>query len=207
MGGSVLPGLVVMAIEGEGVVDRSVTVAGSARWFIGHESAHFWLGQTVAYERAADAWITEGGADLMAVRALKALHPEWDDRAELQAGIDDCVRLAQQPVSTANERGEHRAYYACGTTFALAAVAAHRRAGGDDWFGFLKGLIDASREVGVLTREEWLTRFAEVAGGESRSEVETLLDRGSVDAAATVAAILERSGVAVRRDGDRLVQI
>ena len=41
------------------IVERS-------RWFIGHEGAHFWLGQTVRYAFADEAWITEGGADLMA---------------------------------------------------------------------------------------------------------------------------------------------
>ena len=206
MGGSVLPGLVVMAFEGEGVVQPSAPVLGVARWFIGHESAHFWLGQTVRYERARDAWITEGGADLMAIRALRAIDPAWDDRAELQKEVDDCVRLADEPVAEAAGRGEHRANYACGAVFALAAEAVQRRATGGDWFDFLKPLIDASRTDGVLTRGEWLSALDQTSGDPAlRGDIETLLDEGSENAGGLVAAILDRAGVPHRRDGARIL--
>lgn len=121
MGGSVLPGLIVMNFDGVGVVEPSARVLAMARWFIGHESAHFWLGQVVRYERARDAWITEGGADLMAIRMMATLDPAYDARAELQKAVDDCITLADAPVAEAAERGEHRANYACGAVFAMAA--------------------------------------------------------------------------------------
>jgi hypothetical protein len=206
MGGSVMPGLVVMAFEGEGVVEPSAQVLGMARWFIGHEGAHFWLGQTVRYERARDAWIMEGGADLMAIRALKAIDPAWDDRAELQKEVDDCVRLADEPVTEAAGRGEHRANYACGAVFALAAEAVQKRATGGDWFDFLRPLIDANREDGVLTREEWLTELDGVSGDPVlRRDIATLLNEGSDDAGGLVAAVLGRAGVAYRSEGGRIV--
>lgn len=204
MGGSVMPGLIVMRFEGSGVVEPTARVLATSRWFIGHESAHFWLGQTVRYERARDAWITEGGADLMAIRALKAIDPDYDARAELQKEVDDCVRLADAPVVEAAERGEHRANYACGAVFALVAEAAQRRATGGDWFDFLKPLIDASREDGVLTRDEWLDALDAVSGNRLlRQDMETLLDRGSDDPAAIIAGLFDRSGVAWHRDGDQ----
>lgn len=206
MGGSVMPGLVVMAFEGEGVVEPSSQVLGMARWFIGHESAHFWLGQTVRYERARDAWIMEGGADLMAIRALKAIDPAWDDRAELQKEVDDCVRLAAQPVAEAAGRGEHRALYACGAVFSLAAEGVQRRATGGDWFDFLKPLIAANREDGVLTREEWLAALDAVSGDPAlRRDIETLLDEGSKESGALAAAVLARAGVAHRTEGGRII--
>lgn len=206
MGGSVMPGLVVMAFEGQGVVEPSGDVFDMARWFIGHESAHFWLGQTVRYERPRDAWINEGGADLMAIRALKAIDPTWDDRIELQKEVDDCVRLADEPVVGAAARGEHRAIYACGAVFALAAEAAQMRATGGDWFDFLRPLIDANREDGVLTRDEWLTALDGVSGDPAlRRDIETLLDEGADDAAGLVAAVLHRAGVALRREGGRIL--
>lgn len=208
MGGSVMPGLIVMAFEGEGVTAPSDRVLASARWFIGHESAHFWLGQVVRYEYARDSWITEGGADLMAIRALKAIDPAWDDRLELQREVDDCVRLADQPVAEAAGRGEHRAFYACGAVFALAAEAAQRRATGSDWFDFLRPLIDASRADGVLTRAEWLTALDAVSGDPAvRADVEALLDRGAADPAEAVSTLLRRAGVAVRREGARVVLV
>ncbi len=206
MGGSVMPGLIVMRFEGSGVVEPTARVLATSRWFIGHESAHFWLGQTVRYERARDAWITEGGADLMAIRALKTIDPAWDARAELQKEVDDCVRLADAPVVEAAERGEHRANYACGAVFALVAEAAQQRATGGDWFDFLRPLIDASRQDGVLTREEWLDALDAVSGDPSlRRDMETLLDVGSAQAADVIAGLLERSGVWVKREDGRVV--
>lgn len=201
MGGSVLPGLVVMKFDGVGVVEPSARVQSMARWFIGHESAHFWLGQVVRYERARDAWIMEGGADMMAIQALKSIDPQYDARAELQKEVNDCIRLADQPVVEAAGRGEHRANYACGAVFAMAADGAQRRATGGDWFDFLRPLIDASREDGVLTREEWLAALTRVSGDPSlRADMETLLDTGAADPATVIAGLLDRTGVGYRRE-------
>lgn len=206
MGGSVLPGLIVMRFEGAGVQEPTERVLGASRWFIGHESAHFWLGQVVRYERARDAWITEGGADLMAVRALGTIDAAYDARAELQKEVDDCIALADEPVVDAAGRGEHRALYACGAVFALAAEAAQRRATGGDWFDFLRPLIDASRADGVLTRAEWLDALDTVSGDTSlRRDVELLLDHGSPRAGEVVAGLLERAGASVRREDGRVI--
>jgi len=206
MAGSVMPGLIVMSFDGIGVVEPGAPVLNMTRWFIGHESAHFWLGQVVRYDRARDAWITEGGADLMAIRALQAIDPGYDARAELQKAVDDCIRLADAPVVEAADRGEHRALYACGAVFALAAEAAQRRATGGDWFDFLRPLIDANRADGVLTRHEWLDSLDLVSAEPSlRRDIEMLLDNGSPDAAVRIADLLERAGVAVRREEGRVV--
>lgn len=206
MGGSVMPGLIVMAFEGEGVVQPTARVLSMSRWFIGHESAHFWLGQVVSYERVRDAWITEGGADMMAIRATQSIDPDWDARAELQKEVDDCIARADEPVAEAAERGEHRANYACGAVFALVAEGAQRRATGGDWFDLLKPLIDANREDGVLTRKEWLTALDTVSGDPSlRRDMEMLLDQGSPEAADVVAGLLERAGVAMRLEAGRVV--
>src|SRR5690606_24043637 len=168
------------------------------RWFISHESAHFWLGQTVRYERSRDAWITEGGADLMAIRATGALDPTYDMAVPEREAADDCGRLAVRPVETAASRGEHRAYYACGAVFALVAEAAQMRAAGGDWFDFLEPLIDENREDGVLTRDEWLDRLDATSGDPSlRADIELLLDQGSQDAAAVVDGLLARAGVVI----------
>jgi hypothetical protein len=203
MGGSVLPGLISMTFEGEGVLTATGQVTTASHWFIGHESAHFWLGQKVAYERPRDAWITEGGADLMAIRALKALDPSYDARAELQKEVGDCIALsAGRSVETAETRGEHRAYYACGAVFAMAAEAATD----GDWFAFLKPLLDASAEDKVLTREEWLSALVARPGGPALvADIETLLDTGAADPRIIVERLLRQSGVSVRREGGQVV--
>jgi hypothetical protein len=195
-GGSVLPGLIVMTFEGKELLTSSDAVLAENRWFIGHESAHFWLGQTVRAERSRESWMTEGGADLMAVRAMKALDPGFDERAVLQAEVDDCTGLAGRPVVEAGQRGEFRAWYACGAVFALVAEAAQERATGGDWFDFLKPLIDAGRAEGVLTRDAWLTHLTEVSGDAGlRTIIETLLDEGADSPVAVLAGLLERAGV------------
>ncbi|MFN4092563.1 MAG: hypothetical protein ACK4FG_06685 [Brevundimonas sp.] len=203
MGGSTLPGLIVMTFEGEGVLRATDQVTYAAHWFIGHESAHFWLGQKVAYERPRDAWITEGGADLMAIRALKALDPTYDAREALQKEVDDCISLSTgRSVETAETRGEHRAYYACGAVFAMAAEGVT----GGDWFAFLKPLLDASADDKVLTRAEWLGALAARPGGPALvTDIETLLDAGAADPRLVVERLLRGAGVGVRREGGRVV--
>jgi hypothetical protein len=205
MGGSVVPGVIVMSFEGSGVVNPTPEMLSVSRWFIGHESAHFWLGQSVRYEFARDMWITEGGADLMAVRALQTIDPAYDARGELQKEIDDCVSLSTgRAVVTASERGEHRAYYACGAVFAMAAEAAQKQRTGGDWFDFLKPLL--RQPDGVLSREEWLTALTRVSRDPSlRGDVERLLDRGADDPSAVIARLFQRTGVAFRMEGGRVV--
>ncbi|HUH24205.1 MAG TPA: hypothetical protein VLZ51_09115, partial [Brevundimonas sp.] len=209
MGGSVLPGLIVMQFEGVGVLNPSKQVLERSRWFIGHESAHFWLGQAVRYQFARDAWITEGGADLMAVRALKALDPTYDDRAELQSEVDDCTTLARdKPVAEAGERGEHRAYYACGAVFAMVAEAAQKRRDGGDWFDFLRPVLAANREDGVLSRAEWLDALTRVSGDPSLAPIlDRMLDQGAADPAAVIADLFRRTGVPHRVENGKIVLI
>ena len=143
--------------------------------------------------------MTEGGADLMAVRAMKALDPGFDERSVLQAEVNDCARLAVRPVIEAGQRGEHRAWYSCGAVFALVAEAAQKKAAGGDWFDFLKPLIDAGRADGVLTREAWLSRLTEVSGDPTlRTDIETLLTAGAADPGAVIARLFDRTGVAYR---------
>lgn len=204
MGGSVLPGLIVMSFEGRGVTTAQPDIMERSRWFIGHEAAHFWLGQTVRYQFADEAWITEGGADLMAVRALKRLDPAYDDRSELQSEVDDCVNLARKPVAQAGARGEHRAYYACGAVFAMAAEGAQKQRTGGDWLDFLKPLL--RQPDGVLGREEWLTALTRTSRDPSlRGDMERLLDQGAADPSAVIARLFQRTGVAFRVADGRIV--
>ena len=193
MGGSVLPGIVTMAFEGEGLTRPNRDIRDNARWFLAHESAHFWIGQEVRYEYSRDAWITEGGADLLAIRAVAALDPQFDVRGELQREVDDCARLSgKRGVASAETRGEHRAYYACGAVIALAAQSA----GGVPFEQFVRELITANRGDRVVTRGEWLDAMGRRARNPAlRRDIEALLDQGSDKPGALIARILERARV------------
>ncbi len=197
MGGSVLPGLVTMTFEGEGVLRERAELRNQARWFIAHEGAHFWLGQAVRYGSSNDAWITEGGAELLAIRTVAAIDPAFDAQLELQARLDECVQLSRgRPVASAQERGEHRAYYACGTMFARIAEAAEGRTPGGDFFQFTRRLIAANRADGVLTRGEWLAELTRVSGDPSLArDIRIMIETGVPDPAAHLASLFRRAGI------------
>lgn len=206
MGGSVLTNMVTMRFEGIGVVEPRPALLAQARRFIAHEAAHFWLGQTVRYGSSREAWITEGGADLLAVRAVQALHPDFNSRAQLDEAVTECAGLIEnRGVEGAHGRGEHRAYYACGAVFAMVAEAQS----GHPYSAFVRGLIDANRPDGVLTRAEWLGALDQVSRDPSiRADIETLLDRGSPQPKQAIAALLRRAGIAhvVAADGTPRLQ-
>jgi hypothetical protein len=207
MGGSVLPGLIVMSFEGEGVLEASPPVLQRAQWFIGHEAAHFWLGSNgLRYAFAREAWITEGGADLMAVRAMGAVEPDFDVAAELQREADDCAALMGRGVESAPERGEHRAHYACGALFWLALESWSQRAGAGDMLALVRRFRAQDDGDGILTRADWLAELTRLSGSEAAAtQVARWLDRGAEAPAAELAAFLTAAGVAARAEGERLV--
>lgn len=210
MGGSVLPGLISMNFEGEGVMNPDAAALSRARWFIGHESAHFWLGsKALKYAFARDAWITEGGADLMAVRAIQSIDPTYDARTELQLEVDDCVRLATgKPVATAGERGDNRTFYACGAVWGMAFEAARKARTGGDFFDVIADFQRDEGADGVLTREEWLAALTRTARDSSlRLDIERMLDEGVRNPAAVIGRLFDRTGVAYRIESGNIVLI
>jgi hypothetical protein len=207
MGGSVLPSLVTMRFEGAGLLAPNPKAQDGARWFIAHEASHFWLGEAVTYEFSRDAWITEGGADLLAIRTVAALDPSYDARAVLQQSTDDCLRLTKgKSVESAERRNEHRVYYACGALFSLVAEAAQRRATGGDFHDFVAGLIRANRADRLVTRTEWLAALSRVAGStEHSATIRKLLVDGSADPLVAYADLFTRAGIAHRAEKGRLI--
>lgn len=205
MGGSVLPGLIVMTYEGAGVVTETPQAREHGLWFIAHESAHFWLGNTVRYEFSRDAWITEGGADLLAFRTVAAVDPAYNARNALNQAIADCAELSRgHGISSAQERNQQRAYYACGTVFGLVAEAASRR----PFIAFVHDLIEANRADGIVTRAEWLAQLDRVSGDPALSRaIATLLDDGAADPKAAIAALFTRAGVGYTRGEDGLPRL
>jgi hypothetical protein len=197
-GGSVLRGLIAMQYEGSGVIEETTAQRQQGLWFIAHEAAHFWLGQTVSYEYARDAWITEGGADLLAVRAVAELDPEYDPRAELNRSIQDCVKLAKRRgVASARDRGEHRAYYACGAVFGLVAEAGSGRS----FYKFVRQLLDDNRTDAMVTRADWLAALDTATRNPMlRRDIERLLDKGVSDPADFIAKLFTRAGVSFEAD-------
>jgi hypothetical protein len=196
--GSVLHGLIAMQYEGSGVLEETAAQRQQGLWFIAHEAAHFWLGQTVAYEYARDAWITEGGADLLAVRAVAEIDPDYDPNAELNRSIEDCARLTKRHgVESARDRGEQRTYYACGAVFGLVAEAGSGRS----FYKFMRRLIDDNRADGIVTRADWLAALAAATRKPMlRRDIERLLDKGVSNPADFIANLFAQAGVSFDLD-------
>ena len=204
MNGGSLKGLVLMRLEGRKALTARPALRDMVRWFIAHETAHFWLGQAVAYETAADSWIMEGGADLLAVRTVAKLDPAFDPNRRLNEALADCVRLAEKPISSAHDRGDFKVHYACGAVFGLVAEQAR----GGDFLAFNKGLIDANREDGYLSRAEWLAELDRASGKPILSRaIATLLDDGAVDPRTAVSSLLREGGITYRLDSNGVPQL
>lgn len=197
-GGSVLRGMIVMTYEGEGVLAETAEQQHQGLWFIAHEAAHFWLGQTAGYEYARDAWITEGGAELLAMRAVAEIEPAYDPRAALNESIADCARLTKRRgVESARERNEHRAYYACGAVFGLIAEAGSGRS----FYKFVRKLLDENRVDGIVTRAEWLAALDSATRKPALSrDILRLLERGASDPPEFLAEMFTKAGVAFDTD-------
>lgn len=204
MGGSVLPGLVIMAFEGERMLAPSAETHAYFQWFIAHEAAHFWLGQTVDYDRADHAWMMEGGADLLAVRAIAAIDPAYDPRPKLDEAIAQCGALARgKAVNRANERSEQEAYYACGAVFGLVAEAAANRARlGTGFAGFWRRLIERNRADGIVSQDDWLRALAMLGDPSLAADIRRMAERGVADPEAAMRSLFDRAGVAYRIDDE-----
>jgi hypothetical protein len=206
--GDVVPGMVTMAISGKQMLAPKPQVLDYVRWFFGHEASHFWVGQTVHYARAGEAWITEGGADFLAVRALQQLVPGYDPRPKLQQEMVDCLKLngPNLPLATAEERGDDQAKYACGALLALAAEAATKR--GDahaDAFTFPRRLIDANRPDREVTEKDWLDQFAKAAGSATREKVRRFVDSGAADPRSFWIDLFAATGVPYRAEAGSII--
>jgi hypothetical protein len=198
LGGSVLAGMVTLAYEGDRLNTENAQARFYGLWFIAHEGAHFWLGQAVHYEFAREAWVTEGGAELLAFRTVAAVDPAYDWRGAINNAIGECVGFAEnRGVAGAGERDESHAYYSCGAVFALIAESASRR----PFIQFVKRLVDENRADATVTRAEWLAALDAVSGDPTLSrDIGVLLDSGSPDPRAAIASLFRRAGVAFTMD-------
>jgi len=194
LNGGVLRGLVLMRLAGRQATTPDPRVRAAVHRFIAHESAHFWLGQALEYERTSDSWIMEGGADLLAIRTLAATEPGFDARGALQKSLDNCIAASRKGgLASAGERGDNQAWYDCG---AILSLAAERTSGGD--FGrFVRAMIatNPDRRIGAA---EWLSLLDRAAPGRGLAALAGLLLASAQSDSAGWTALLQAAGVPVR---------
>lgn len=162
LNGGVLKGLVLMRISGAAATQPSPSLRTLAHRYIAHESAHFWLGQMVTYDKAADHWIVEGGADLLAIRALGASEPGYDARAALNKSLTDCVAASKKGgLASATQRQDFQVKYDCG---AILSLVAEQVAGGD-FHAFVRRLLAANASDRAVSTKEWLALLESYSAG------------------------------------------
>lgn len=207
IGGSVMDRLVVMAISGRTMLAADPKALAALRAFFGHETSHFWIGQTLRYSRPEEGWITEGSADVLGIRAVQHLVPGYDPQPGLQQEMDDCLKLngAGKPLLSAESRGDYKAQYACGALLVLAAEAALRRENASaDALTFVRQLLDANRADGVVSEAGWLATFSHVAGPAIADRVKVFIDDGVDDPRSFWAELFKATGVRFVPDRDTL---
>ena len=200
--GGTLRGQIVMKYEGAGLLEETPQQRAEGLWFIAHEAAHFWMGQTIGYEYAREAWITEGGADLLAVRAIAALDPAYAWRAELDRAITDCVELSRRRgIESAPRRNAPLADYPSGAGIGLVAQGP----GKQPFHVFARRLVDENRVDKIVSREDWFVALDAVSRDPTLArDISHLLDRGSPDPAAAIASLFDRAGVSYYLDGQKI---
>lgn len=199
LGGRVLEGMIMIQISGKSARWRDPKKIDTMREFIGHEAAHFWLGRTVRTSSWNERWITEGGADFLATRALEEILPDYDVYSELRRMMNECLLSVRpdQSLSKAGNRPGNNAYYGCGAMLALAAEhATKRRYPHSDSFEFIRGLMLANRRDEEITADDWLARFRLVTRDAALTEdVRTFITQGSSDPKAFFRRLFRATGV------------
>ncbi len=162
LNGGVLKGLVLMRISGAAATQPSPPLRTLAHRYIAHESAHFWLGQLVDYDKVADNWIVEGGADLLAIRALGASDPGYDAKAALNKSLTDCLVASRKGgLASAAQRQDFQVKYDCGAILSLVA----EKAAGGDFHPFVRRLLAANASDRAVSTEEWLALLESYPAG------------------------------------------
>lgn len=167
LNGGVLKGLVLMRISGAAAAQPSPPLRTLAHRYIAHESAHFWLGQMVDYDKVADNWIVEGGADLLAIRALGATEPGYDSRAALNKSLTDCIAASRKGgLASAALRQDFQVKYDCGAMLSLVA----EQAAGGDFPAFVRRILEANAADRTVSTEEWLALLESYSAGRNLTQ-------------------------------------
>lgn len=165
--GSVFDDMVVLDLAGSRLADPDTAIRRRMRFFLAHETAHFWMGHTLRHRARKDAWISEGGAEAMATEALTALDPQQDREVERARLLDECVRTL--PPSTPLERlaksGGDRAVYACGAAMYFAA------AGERSVLDVISRLLAGAPARSQIDGRSWLAKVRPAFVGATRSRM------------------------------------
>jgi hypothetical protein len=194
--GGTVPGTMVVGVEGRAWLKP--TPEASQLWFfhLAHEAFHMSNGEM--FQPREDAqWLSEGSADyfaLLAAREAGVLDQKQVERRLINAA-DRCVqRLGSLSLAAAGGARKFDAFYSCGNVLSFAVdQAIRRRSGGQSHIGTLfHRIFSSALESRHYSTEDFLRELEFLAGPETRTRVQQILDTGlGTDPARAIATLLE----------------
>lgn len=157
-GGGTLPGLVELSIWGRDWKNDSAINTEKYFKFLAHESAHLWNGQLFD-DPTETMWLSEGGADAFAYRAMKDIGLISHSRyLELLGGaLNSCLmQLNGKPIlNNPGSNGEALPAYTCGSTIHLVIESEIKKVNPkQDLFSIWKSLFEKAKSHNNKYSEE-----------------------------------------------------
>jgi hypothetical protein len=168
--------------------------------FLAHEAAHLWNGQLFQSVGKHESWMHEGGADAFAWRAMRRAglldDAELEDRQA--EDLNDCLAgLGADSLKAAEQRGDFRPVYACGSALAWLTEAATRRVDSSaDLHTFWAALFAASKGRSY-DEALYLRLLRERADASTVAFLDDFLSKPMPDRAARTLAAFRSAGVAL----------
>jgi hypothetical protein len=204
--GSVLPGVLVMRLDGARWTDAAAN-RDSLRWTLAHEAAHFWNLDNRDAQGAA--WMHEGSADAFAWRALDdlGLAGAGEAAAAHDRALNECLfEIGGDAVVAAEKDGRFGLAYRCGLVLARYTEAAlRRRDPAADLFTFWRALLDQAG-AGGYTQGLYVATLAHAAADPRAGAHVARLAGERFDGPAELAAAFARVGVKLAPAGDRVAR-
>lgn len=178
-GGALRDGTYQIRATGRAWVEANVHLRSFVPASIAHESVHLWNGRAISTDgNAGAAWMHEGGAEILAWRAMRELgqlsQAEFD--AKLRNAYEACTSaLRGRPLMSVASTGEHQLLYTCGALIGRASELALEQSG-SDIFAFWRELIEVAQRSESFSQQSYFDLLLEMSdNAELVAELEELV--------------------------------
>ena len=178
-GGALLDGTYQIRATGRAWFEPSAFLRSFVPTSIAHESVHLWNGHATSTDGdAGAAWMHEGGAEILAWRAMRELghlsQEEFDTK--LRDAHEACTAaLDGRPLASVASTGEHGLLYTCGAVIGRASELALEQ-NGSDIFAFWSELIDVALQSESFSQQTYFDLLSTMSENEALvAELEELV--------------------------------
>jgi hypothetical protein len=146
-GGALLDGTYQLRATGRAWNEPDLFLRSMVPASIAHESVHLWNGHVTSSDKDKGAsWMHEGGAEILAWRAMRELDYLSKDEFDLKVGeaYDTCVGgLGGRALMSVAKTGEYQLLYSCGAVIGRTSELSMQQ-NGSDIFAFWRRLINVA---------------------------------------------------------------